>query len=146
VSSCDDSALPPEGFATQAKLLLVEDFPPLQIRLRRYLETSGSIRIASIADSASTAMRTIDHEVFDVLIVDIELRAGNGIEVCRYARSHYCGGRQPLIIVLTNFALPLMEVRCRHAGADHFLDKMRQFQDLVPLIRQWRQRASGAAG
>jgi two-component system chemotaxis response regulator CheY len=91
-------------------------------------------------------MQSIDREDFDVLIVDVELKKGNGIEVVRHARSHYPVDRQPLIIVLTNYALPAVEVRCRQAGADHFLDKMRQFSDLLVLIRQWRQHERGAPG
>jgi CheY-like chemotaxis protein len=146
VLSGNDSIFSPEVFATDVKLLLIEDSPLLQIRLRRFLEASGSIQVADIVDSAPTAMESIDRAVFDVLIVDVELKKGSGIEVVRHARSHYPIDRQPLIIVLTNYALPVVEMRCRQAGADHFLDKMRQFSDLLPLIRQWRQPPPAAAG
>jgi len=144
-SSSDVNVLrePPEP---PAKLLLIEDSPLLQSRLRYYLEAPGRIQVADIADSAPGAMQSIDRDDFDVLIVDVELKKGSGLEVIRHARSHYAADRQPLIIVLTNYALPAVEIRCRQAGADHFLDKMRQFAELLPLIRQWRERGGKASG
>jgi CheY-like chemotaxis protein len=146
VLSGNDSTSSPEAFANEAKLLLIEDSPLLQVRLQRHLETSGAVRVAGIADSAPAAVQSIDSDSFDVLIVDVELKKGSGIDVIRHARSHYPADRQPLIIVLTNYALPEVEIRCRRAGADHFLDKMRHFSDLLPLIRQWRANARAAGG
>ncbi len=140
------SPVSPDASAAAAKLLLIEDSPLLQSRLRQYLEIPGTIQVADIADSAPSAMLAIDSDDFDVLIVDVELKKGSGLEVIRHARSHYAADHQPLIIVLTNYALPAVEVRCRQAGADHFLDKMRQFPDLLPLIRQWRQHRQQTAG
>jgi CheY-like chemotaxis protein len=142
----NDTTSSPKAFATEAKLLLIEDSPLLQVRLRRHLETSGAVRVAGIVDSAPAAVQSIDSEPFDVLIVDVELKKGSGIDVIRHARTHYPADRQPLIIVLTNYALPEVEIRCRRAGADHFLDKMRHFSDLLPLIRQWRENARVAGG
>jgi hypothetical protein len=60
--------------------------------------------------------------------------------VVRYAHAG-AASRQPLILVLTNFALPAVRSQLA-AGAD-FLDKVQQFDCLRPLILQGR--GSGAA-
>jgi len=38
------------------------------------------------------------------------------------------------IIVLTNYDLPTVRERCMQAGADHFLDKMREIDQLIPIL------------
>ena len=124
--------------ASEIRVLLVEDSPLLQARLSDLLEKPGVHRVRQVADSAVDAQTALDAEAFDVLVVDVQLRQGTGIEVVRHARQRYSGGRQPLIIVLTNYAIPTVEARCREAGADHFLDKIRQFERIVPLIAEWR--------
>ena len=40
------------------------------------------------------------------------------------------------IIVLTNYDLPTVRERCMAAGADHFLDKMREIDQLMPILLQ----------
>jgi DNA-binding NarL/FixJ family response regulator len=44
-----------------------------------------------------------------------------------------------LIIVLTNYDLRSVRERALAAGADHFLDKMREFDQLLPLISATRR-------
>lgn len=91
------------------------------------------MRVTGTAATERDARDCIDGDEFDVLLVDVELREGSGIGAISHARSHY-SARQPLIIVLTNYPLPAVRARCLAAGADHFLDKMRQFQEVRPLI------------
>ena len=120
-------------------MLLVEDSPLLQSRLRDLLDQPGEQRVVATVDSAATARAAIDAEVFDVLVVDVQLKQSSGIEVVAYARSRYGNQPAPLIIVLTNYSMPTVEARCREAGADHFLDKIRQFDRVKPLIADWRR-------
>ena len=41
---------------------------------------------------------------------------------------------RPLLIVLTNHALPVLETACLNAGADYFLDKSRDFHKVRTLL------------
>jgi CheY-like chemotaxis protein len=87
-----------------------------------------------MATTEAEAIEQIGSMEFDVLIVDVELRQGSGINVIRSARLRWPAPLQPLIIVLTNYALPTVRQRCLAAGADYFLDKMQQFDQLLPII------------
>ncbi len=127
----------------ETRILLIEDSPPVQVRLKDLLESPGEYRVSAIVDSAPSARVVIEAEVFDVLIVDVQLKQGTGIEVVKHARSRYGKGQRPLIIVLTNYGMPTVEARCREAGADHFLDKVRQFDRVKPLIMEWRREHAG---
>lgn len=119
---------------SEKRLLLIEDSAPLRERLMAMLTVPGKMRVSAWAETEEDAVTKVRDEEFDVLVVDVELRQGSGINVIRQARRLCEGKRQPLIIVLTNYSLPTVRERCLAAGADHFLDKMQQFSEPLVLI------------
>ena len=68
------------------------------------------------------------------LQVHIELAEGNGVAVIRQARQLYPPDGQPLIVVLTNYASDFVRDHCFAAGADYFLDKMRDIALLKAIV------------
>ena len=118
----------------EKRLLLIEDSAPLRERLTAMLTVPGKMRVAAWAETEDDAVSKVRDDEFDVLVVDVELRQGSGINVIRQVRRLCEGRRQPLIIVLTNYSLPTVRERCLAAGADHFLDKMQQFSEPLALI------------
>jgi CheY-like chemotaxis protein len=83
-------------------------------------------------------MERLGEASFDVLVVDIELAEGNGVAVIRKARLLYAAGLQPLIVVLTNHASDFVRDHCLAAGADYFLDKMRDVARLRSVVADGR--------
>jgi CheY-like chemotaxis protein len=120
---------------TETRILLVEDSASVRVRLVELLTEPGVMRVTATAESEANALQLIDEQDFEVLVVDVELRPGSGISVVRHARAHWRGEFRPTIIVLTNFSLPTVRDRCIAAGADYFLDKMRQFDQVHQIIR-----------
>jgi CheY-like chemotaxis protein len=120
------------------RILLVEDFAPLRTRLTALLSIPGEMGVAATAETELEAHDQIEATDFDVLVVDVQLREGTGVGAVRDARKRWLTAIPSLIIMLTNHALPVVRQRCLAAGADHFLDKIRQFDQLVPLILEWR--------
>ncbi|MEO8223991.1 MAG: response regulator [Gammaproteobacteria bacterium] len=118
----------------ELRILLIEDSEPIKVRLTALLTVPGTMRVVAAAATEAEARTQIEAAAYDVLLVDVELREGSGIGAIRHARRFYPPGRQPLIVVLTNYPLPAVRSRCLQAGADHFLDKMHQFQDVKALI------------
>jgi CheY-like chemotaxis protein len=133
VQLTDDDAGGRPPSSAELRILLIEDSILLQERLTEMLTVPGVMRVVASAATEREALEQIDSDRYDVLLVDVELREGSGIAAISHARRVY-GKRQPLIIVLTNYALPAVKQRCFAAGANYFLDKMRQFQDVKPLI------------
>jgi two-component system OmpR family response regulator len=122
------------------RILLVEDFAPLRTRLTALLNIPDKMSVAATAETELEARTHIEATDFDVLVVDVQLREGNGLGAVREARKRWMTAVPSLIIMLTNHALPLVRKRCLAAGADHFLDKIRQFDQLVPVILAWSGR------
>lgn len=123
----------------ELRILLVEDSVRLQSRLTELLRKPGVMMVTGVADTEDGAMALIATQAFDVLVVDVELRQGSGINVIRLTRAQNAFRAPPLIIVLTNYGLRSVRERCLAAGADHFLDKAHEFDQLLPLIEANRR-------
>jgi two-component system, OmpR family, response regulator len=128
----------PEGPLPELRILLIEDSALLRDRLIEMLAEPGVMSVAATAATETEAISQLDAAKYDVLLVDVQLRIGTGIGVIRHARRIYGEDDQPLIIVLTNYPLAAVRIRCLAAGADHFLDKLSQFQEVKPLISAGR--------
>ena len=119
------------------RILLVEDSPLLRGRLENMLSQHAAFKVTGLAAAEAEAIEKLDSVPYDVIVVDVELRPGSGIGVIRQARARNKDakdGGHVWIIVLTNYDLPTVRERCMQAGADHFLDKMREIDQLIPIL------------
>ncbi|PXW99426.1 response regulator receiver domain-containing protein [Sphaerotilus hippei] len=64
----------------------------------------------------------------DLLIIDIFLKTGTGLEVLRQARSLQPGAQ---LVVLSNYATADMRRRCLQLGADRVFDKSAELEELL---------------
>jgi two-component system OmpR family response regulator len=122
------------GPAHERRVLLIEDSAVLTRRLVDLLSEPGRVEVAAQAATQSQAVMRLQEGAFDVLVVDIELAEGNGVAVIRHARQLYPPDSQPLIVVLTNYASDFVRDHCFAAGADYFLDKMRDIALLKAVV------------
>jgi CheY-like chemotaxis protein len=109
-------------------ILLVEDSPRIADRLRELLEIAGLNRVATV-DNESSALRALRETPVDLLILDLQLKAGTGFGVLEAA-----GATRPPTIVITNFALPQYRERARRLGIDYFLNKERDLERLPQIV------------
>jgi len=119
------------------RVLLVEDSPLLRGRLENMISQHAAFKVTGLAAAEAEAVEKLDSVPYDVIVVDVELRPGSGIGVIRQARQRNKDpkdGSHVWIIVLTNYDLPTVRERCMQAGADHFLDKMREIDQLIPIL------------
>ncbi len=136
-----------DGFpARERRILLIEDSEALSRRLVELLSEPGRLAVAALAATQSDALSRLSESAYDVLVVDIELAEGNGVAVIRQARQLYPPDSQPLIVVLTNYASDFVRDHCFAAGADYFLDKMRDISMLKGIVAdsnsKWSPRPS----
>ncbi|HEY3785145.1 MAG TPA: response regulator [Steroidobacteraceae bacterium] len=123
-----------ESIAAERRILLIEDSAVLTRRLVDLLSEPGRVEVAAQATTQAEALQRLQEAAFDVLVVDIELAEGNGVAVIRHARQVYPPQAQPLIVVLTNYASDFVRDHCFAAGADYFLDKMRDIALLKAIV------------
>lgn len=112
------------------KALIVEDNPVILDNLVITLEELAQVQVVgSVADEPG-ALRWINNapEPFDLMIVDIFLKAGSGLGVLRAAQQARLGARR---VVLTNYANSDIRRRCADLGADRVFDKSGELEELI---------------
>jgi DNA-binding response OmpR family regulator len=119
------------------KILLVEDDPHSAEILSQLL--SESHYTIDSALNAKTAWQYIETYAYDLIILDIMLPDSNGIELCAKLRA---AGYNPPVLLLTAKDSTNDRVMGLEAGADDYVVKPYNFQELVARIRALLRRYS----
>ena len=107
------------------RVFLVEDSIAVRRRMIMLLSSIDGVEIAGEAEEAFTALASILATKIDIVIVDLRLTAGNGMEIVTALAQQR---QRVTTIVLTNHANSLFREACMAAGAHYFFDKTSEFQ------------------
>ncbi len=117
------------------RVFVVEDSELIRKRIIENIDTMGGFEVVGFAESAEDAVRSISELRPDIVITDIQLKEGSGIDVVRKVRARPYVPR-PRIFVLTNYAFPEYKRQCSVAGADEFFDKSSEYDRFLSLMHQ----------
>ena len=115
------------------KILLVEDSEIIQERLVHQFAPFKEFNIVGFAITATDAIQKFDELKPQIVILDMKLKIGYGLEVLIHIRSK---SRDCLVIVLTNYSSPSIKNECMDLGADFFLDKSFEFEQVIEKCRE----------
>jgi two-component system response regulator RegX3 len=118
------------------KILLVEDDTSIVNNLTEYLRSEG-FEIDS-ATGQNQAVNKIENNKYDLLLVDISLKDGNGFAVCAAARAI---GETP-VIFLTASADEYSIITGLDMGADDYISKPFRPRELLSRIRSVLRRSN----
>lgn len=121
-----------EGVCKRLKVLIVDDSRALQKRLAEMLRSVSGLNLIAQVHSVADARRTITTLQPDVVVLDLQLGDGNGIEVLRETKRDYPAIR---FIVFTNQCERQYKQRCTDLGADYFLCKSTDVRSLVTTTK-----------
>jgi DNA-binding NarL/FixJ family response regulator len=113
-------------------VLIVEDDLRLRASLAQAIGGAVDLRLVGEADDLPEGLRLLDAVQPEVLLVDIGLPSGSGLELIRHAakQSPHCN-----IMVITVFAEEQLVLDCIEAGATGYLLKGSSPQDIAVQIR-----------
>ena len=119
------------------RILFVEDERHVASFVRQGLEEEGYA--VEWAATAREGRRRALTEPFDLVLLDVRLPDGSGVEVCREVRQH-----DPALPVLMLTALDAVEDRVAglRAGADDYLAKPFAFDELLARVEALLRRAA----
>ncbi len=128
--------MPDKTQAVGGKILVVDDYPANVKLLERNLQAAGYETVA--ACDGEEALRTVEAERPDLILLDIMLPKIDGFEVCRRLRANEATAVIPIIMVT---ALKETEDRIRglEAGADDFLSKPFDRGELLARVKSLLQ-------
>ena len=112
-------------------VLLVEDSPVICGLITNIIGEVPGVRLAGSVGTEADAIAEVRDGRVDVVILDLQLRAGTGFGVLRAMRKL---ARRPDVVVLTNFALSTYRETALQLGATHFLDKSRDYDRLPDIL------------
>ena len=112
-------------------VLIVEDSLLIIERIFSLLENLENVKLVLHAANYSESKRIMDEISADVVLLDINLPDGNGIELLREIKAiHSC----TKVIMFTNHATDNYRKICCELGAEYFLDKSIEFDKIHEVI------------
>ena len=114
------------------RVLVVDDHAIVREGLRRLITKDPSITVVGEAASKREAFAQISHHNPDVIVVDLHLPDGSGLEVIAWARSL---SQKLGIVVLTMSNLPEHVLASMQSGASSHVDKSAPIGELLLAIR-----------
>lgn len=128
---------------TRMNVLIVEDSTIVADRLRELLSRDHLIRLVGCESEPEAAMRSIQSEAVEAVLLDLKLSGGSGFDVLRFVKG--CAN-PPVVIVLTNYATGMYREKGAALGATYFFDKSTDFEAAVLLLHQLAAGSAEQAG
>ena len=114
------------------KVMLVDDHEVVRQGLRALLEAEDDIEVVAEADSGHSAVSLASAHRPDVVVMDVRMPEGSGVEACRAIRDERPDAQ---VIMLTSFSDDEALFNSIMAGAAGFVLKQIRGRDLVEAIR-----------
>ncbi len=116
---------------TKQRILLVDDHEVVRLGLKALLERHPNFEVVAEAGTAREAVERVGEFSPDVVVMDIRLPGGSGIEACAEISARFPDSK---VIMLTSYAEDEMLFSAIRAGAAGYVLKQIGGEDLVHAI------------
>lgn len=113
-----------------ASILLVEDEKKMSAFIHQGLKEFG-YQVTEVG-APSAAREMLNHQKFDLIILDVMLPEMSGMEFAKELRSK---GNKDLILMLTALSTTKDKIQGLDSGADDYLSKPFEFDELLARVR-----------
>ncbi len=118
------------------KIFIADDSLIVRERLVTMLDELAGVEIVGQAESVAETIKAIRRLRPAVVILDIRMPGGSGIDVLQHIKA---GEAVPVVIILTNYPYAGYRRKCLQAGADFFLDKSSEFDQIPALVERLKE-------
>ena len=113
------------------KVLIADDSAIMREHLADALSGYSRIEIVGEAVNGQQALESVRRLAPDVVILDIRMPDGNGIEVLEQLKK---SEGPPVVIMFTNYPFPQYRNKCREVGAEYFFEKSSESHKVIETL------------
>jgi CheY-like chemotaxis protein len=120
----------------KVKVLIADDSPDIVGRLNRMLSDLDYVQVVGIAGDGRRALELYERQKPHIAVLDFQMPCLNGLEVLKTIRARDASFP---VIILTNVEGEEIRERCLEAGANSFLHKASEFEQVVDIIGKFHR-------
>jgi two-component system, NarL family, invasion response regulator UvrY len=113
------------------RIMIVDDHDVVRVGFRQILVEHSRFKFTAEAGSAKEAFEQLRTNTFDIVLLDLSLPDGSGVDVLRKIRERYPDTK---VLILSGFAEEQYGVNMLRAGAAGFLSKTCNAQQLIQAV------------
>lgn len=118
---------------TAIRTILVEDEPAMRASLQNTLSSNIDFHVSAVCETLADGIKAVASTPADVLITDLKLPDGHGLDLIRYSRK---SAPQMEILVISVLGDEESVVSAIRAGASGFLLKDTRALDVIKSVRE----------
>jgi two-component system response regulator DevR len=115
------------------RAFIVDDSTIVRMRLAEMLVADADVTVVGQAGTVAAALQDIPRLQPECVLLDIHLPDGDGISVLKAVKRMT---PTPTVVMVTNYTDEYYRQRCEVAGADFFLDKSKQFDEIPGILHE----------
>ena len=115
----------------KTRIMIVDDHPIVREGYSRLIEREENLQVCSEADSKVDAIKKVMNDPPDLIIVDISLKDGSGLELIKDIKSQF---KQIKMLTVSMHDETLFAERSIRAGALGYVNKQQAAEQLIKAI------------
>jgi DNA-binding NarL/FixJ family response regulator len=115
-----------------ARILIVDDHPLVREGMSLRISAQADLEVCGEAATEDEALALVKQDIPDLIIVDILLQSGHGIDLIKQVKSRHPSVK---MLVVSGFQESLYGERALRAGAMGYLNKQESNDKLIEAIR-----------
>lgn len=115
------------------KVLIVDDHQIVREGLKQILSETSDIKVLAEGEKGYDALKKMEEQEFDVVILDISLPDENGLEILKKIKSQ---SSHTAVLILSIYSEEQYAIRALRAGAAGYLSKESASDELIEAIRK----------
>jgi DNA-binding NarL/FixJ family response regulator len=122
---------------TKRRVLIVDDHPVVREGIVHLINQQPDLVVCAEAEDGDTVLQKVREQCPDILIIDITLKTGDGLELTRQLRDQ---GIEVPILILSMHDESLYADRALRAGANGYIMKEEARTDIIEAIHRVAER------
>jgi DNA-binding NarL/FixJ family response regulator len=119
--------------AVRKSIFVIDDHPVVRDGYARLITNQPDLELAGETGDAAQAMQMIEKARPDLVLLDLSLKSGNGLELCKQINTKFPDVK---VLVVSMHDETLYAERVLRAGADGYVNKAEATRKLIEAVRE----------